>query len=65
MKKFIVIESIIFLVIFSLLLVQATEMNLSMLLATLLMTIVINGFILFIAWVIKMIRRGIQATKSE
>ncbi|MBC2261346.1 hypothetical protein HCB45_07035 [Listeria sp. FSL L7-0091] len=63
MKKFILIESILFLVIFSVLLVQATEMSIQMLIGVLLMTVVINGFILFIAWIIKVIRAGIQSTR--
>ncbi|EAC8001182.1 hypothetical protein AB924_00100 [Listeria monocytogenes] len=65
MKKFILIESILFLVIFSVLLVQATEMSIQMLIGVLLMTVVINAFILFIAWIIKMIRAGIQSTKNS
>lgn len=63
MKKFILIESILFLVIFSVLLVQATEMGIQMLIGVLLMTVVINAFILFIAWIIKMIRVGIKSTR--
>ncbi|EAF1191440.1 hypothetical protein DSO10_14970 [Listeria monocytogenes] len=65
MKKFIFIEFILFLVIFSVLLVQATEMNIQMLIGVLFMTVVIKGFILFIPWIIKMIRAGIQSTKNS
>ncbi|EAD0740606.1 hypothetical protein C1468_13985 [Listeria monocytogenes] len=65
MKKFIFIEFILFLVIFSVLLVQATEMNIQMLIGVLFMTVVIKGFILSIPWIIKMIRAGIQSTKNS
>ncbi|MBF2600761.1 hypothetical protein IA929_12195 [Listeria seeligeri] len=63
MKKFAFIKAIVFLAIFTVLLVQATEMNFHMFIGILLMTVVINSVILFIAWIIKMVKARIQSTR--